>query len=77
MNSVNVLLILRRDGAKGLRVIVRVDRKSLHDRLIALLEQDKEHEAFMLLFKEAKVVTYFKPGERLTLRPKLTLIEKV
>lgn len=70
-----VLLILNKQHPIEIRVIVRVQRKSLREQVISLLEEDKDREAFDLLMKKAEVEAYLQPGEKAHIRPALTLIE--
>ena len=70
-----VLLILNREEAKGVRVMVNVHTKSLKQRVIFLLEQGRDRAAFDLLLKEAEVESYLPPGKKARLRPDVTLIE--
>lgn len=70
-----VLLILNRQHAKEVRVIVSVQAKSLKDKVVSLLEQDQDREAFDLLMKKAEVEAYLQPGQKAHIRPALTLIE--
>ncbi|MBI3601482.1 MAG: hypothetical protein HY209_01100 [Candidatus Omnitrophica bacterium] len=71
------LLILK--GSKTsekLRIIVKLNQKDLKDRVITLLEENKDREAFDILYKEAQVETYLAPGERIPIRPVVTLSEE-
>lgn len=70
-----VLLVLNRQGAKNVRIIVKAHTKSLRDRVVSLLENDKDREAFNLLYKSAEVETYLSPGQKLQKKPLVTLIE--
>lgn len=69
-----VLLILNKQ-CQEVRVLVNVQKKSLKEKLISLLEKDRDREAFDLLIKMADVEAYLKPGEKAHIRPAVTLIE--
>jgi len=71
-----VLLILNgRRGSNHLRVMVNVHSKTLKDKVISLLEENRDREAFDLLVKKAEVDTYLSPGRKVAIRPAVTLIE--
>ena len=70
-----VLLILNRKDSKEVRVIVRVQTKSLKEKLVSLLKADRDREAFDLLMKKAEVEAYLHPGQKAHIRPAVTLIE--
>ena len=70
-----VLLILKNKDAQGARIIVNVRTKSLKEKLAALLEEDRDREAFDLLIKKAEVSAYLAPGQKTRIRPAVTLIE--
>ena len=69
-----ILLILSSKTNPGAGIIVCVKEQSIKSKVIALLEGNKEREAFKLLKKEAEPEMYLAPGQR----PKesfLTLVE--
>ena len=68
-----VLLILK--SKEGARIIVNVRAKSLKEKLVSLLEEDRDREAFDLLIKKAEVEAYLAPGQKTHIRPAVTLIE--
>jgi len=70
-----VLLILNRGKESNLRIIVNVHTNQLKEKLISLLEDNKDRDAFDLLIKEAEVESYLAPGEKVCIRPSVTLIE--
>ena len=70
-----VLLILNQEKTKGLRIIVSVNSASLKEKIISLLEANRDREAFDLLVKKAEVEAYLPPGEKAVIRPSVTLIE--
>lgn len=70
-----VLLILKSKDAQGARIIVNVRAKSLKEKLVSLLEEDRDREAFDLLIKKAEVGAYLAPGQKMHIRPAVTLIE--
>ena len=72
-----VLLILHsktEPGGFG-RLRVNVKTRSLKEKIISLLEEDREGEAFKLLLKKAEVDAYLAPGQKPDIRPVVTLIE--
>jgi len=71
----HVLLVLNRKGAQNVRVIVRAHTRYLRERIVNLLEEDRDREAFELLYKKAEVETYLNPGERPSKTPLMTLVE--
>ena len=70
-----VLLVLNRQGAQNVRIIVKVNTKSLKERVVSLLEKEKEREAFDLLYKNAEVETYLDPGQKPDVKSLVTLVE--
>lgn len=70
-----VLLVLNRQGAQNVRIIVKAHTKSLKEKVISLLEKEKEREAFDLLYKNAEVETYLDPGQKPDIKPLVTLFE--
>ena len=68
-----VLLILK--SKEGARIIVNVRPKSLKEKLVSLLEEDRDREAFDLLIKKAEVTAYLAPGQKTHIRPAVTLID--
>ena len=71
------LLILNRENAAGLRIIVHVRSKLLREQIGDLLKQDRGREAFDLLFKRAEFEAYLAPGQKPPDRPTVTLIEEL
>ncbi len=69
-----VLLILRNEQTPGAGVIVNVKARSIRAKVIALLEENREREAFDLLKKKAEPQAYLLPGQRPNV-PIVTLIE--
>lgn len=70
-----ILLILNKQQSKEMRVIVNVHQKLLRQKVVSLLEENKDREAFDLLLKKAEVETFLKPGQKVHIRPAVTLIE--
>ena len=70
-----VLLIINKKHSEDLRVLVNVQTRDLKEKVLALLEANKDREAFDLLVKKAEVDSYLAPGEKASIRPALTLIE--
>ena len=70
-----VLLILNKNNDPGIRFIVNVKNKTLKNRVVCLLEEDKDREAFELLIHEAEVEQFLAPHQKSHIRPDLTLIE--
>jgi hypothetical protein len=71
-----VLLIFSgKRSSEHLRVMVNVHGRPLKDKVISLLEENKDREAFDLLVKKAEVDSYLSPGRKTTIRPAVTLIE--
>lgn len=71
----NVLLILTRGSSRDMKVIVKLESIKLRNRVISLLKEKKEREAFDLVFSRGTVAHYIPPGKRTELKPDLTLIE--
>ncbi len=71
----HVLLVLK-DGEKiGRKVIVRLHKKSLKEKVITLLGRDQDKEAFDLISSEAEVHSYVPPNSKPKIKPDLILIE--
>ena len=73
--DMKVLLILSQEQCNGLRVIVRLHKKHLQERVEELLKKEKDKEAFNLICSQAEVDSYVPPGKRLAERPALTFVE--
>lgn len=73
--TMRVLLVLNRSYAEDFRIIVRLHEKWLREKVITLLEEDKDKEAFDLMLSNAEVDSYLPKGSKLTARPQFTLIE--
>ncbi|MBF0570583.1 MAG: hypothetical protein HQL12_01805 [Candidatus Omnitrophica bacterium] len=59
-----VLLILHSEQDPGAGLIVAVKERSTKDRVLALLEENREREAFDLLKKKAVPQMYLAPGQK-------------
>lgn len=70
-----ILLIMSREKSEDLRVMVNVRTTALRQKVIALLDRNRDREAFELLFKKADVHSYLPPGRKAHIRPAMTLIE--
>ena len=73
--GMKVLLILNKENAQGLRIMVKVTKRSLKNRVVSLLENDRDKEAFELLIHEAEVDQFLPPNQKSRIRPDMTLIE--
>ena len=73
--DIKVLLILNKTQSNNLRILVRLHKKWLQDRVGALLEEAKDKEAFNLICSKAEVDSYIPPGQKLKKRPALTFVE--
>ena len=71
----NVLLVLKKGRTTGVKVIVKLHTKSLREKAIALLKQDRKKEAFDLIVSRAMVAAYVREGIEPLIKPDLTLIE--
>ena len=71
----NVVLILNRKAAKDVRVVVHLQTKTLKEKVIALLEEDRAREAFELMLLKAKVVDYLPSGKKPSVKPEMILME--
>ena len=69
-----VLLILHSEKEPGAGLIVSVKSKSVRDKVIALLEKNRERETFNLLKKKAEPECYLAPGQKPN-EPIVTLVE--
>lgn len=72
----DVLLIMN-DANKqvDMRVLVKLQTKALKDRVLTLIDEGREKDAFNLIVKRAEVKTYIPPGSKTRIRPELTLVE--
>ena len=73
--DIKVLLILNQEQSNGLRVVVRLHKKRLKDKVAELLKKEKDKEAFNLICSQAEVDNYIPPGKKLEERPALTFVE--
>ena len=73
--NMNVVLVLNRKEAQDVRVVVNLQTKTLREKVIALLEEDRCREAFELMLLKAKVIDYLPPGKKPSVRPKMILME--
>ena len=73
--DIKVLLILNGEQSRGLRIMVRLHKKQLREKVKELLKEEKGKEAFNLIYSKAEVESYIPLGEKLKERPALTLVE--
>ena len=73
----NVLLVSKKGKAAGVKVIVRLHTKSLREKVIVLLEQNRKKEAFDLVASKARWQAYVPEGAEPYVKPDLTLVEDV
>lgn len=71
------LLIINQGKEKNIKVIVKLKKQALIERINRLTKQENEKEAFNLLIKNAEVERYIPPGEEIDLTPELKLIKGV
>jgi hypothetical protein len=72
--AMHALLILNEEKGNS-RIIVRLRHKQMKDRVVSLLGDDKNREAFDLLKSKAEVEVYLPPGAKLPFTPQVTLVE--
>jgi hypothetical protein len=70
------LLILNRVDACGIGIIVNLHTTSLRKRVLSLLSQNRQKEAFDLIIREAMVEAYVPKGTEPQIKPELTLVEE-
>ncbi len=71
----HVLLILNNKDVTNLRVMVELTKKEMIERVVRLMEENREREAFELLRRKAEVRHYLPLGKKPPERPALTLFE--
>jgi len=71
------LLIVNQGGGRDIKVIVRLEAKTLIRQVNRLLAEAKSKEAFNILFKKAQVEDFIPPGRKVENAPELTLVEDV
>lgn len=59
-----ILLILSSKTTPGAGIIVSVKEQAIKNKVITLLESNREREAFVLLKKKAEPETYLAPGQQ-------------
>jgi len=59
-----ILLILSSKTSPGSGIIVTVKEQAIKNQVIALLEGNKEREAFILLKQKAEPEEFLAPGQR-------------
>jgi len=72
-----ILLIFNKGKAAGVRVIVRLKTKSLQRKVVTLLQQERNKEAFEFVVSNAIVENYLPPGVTPLIKPELTLVEEI
>lgn len=75
VSFMNALLILNNDKVENLRVIVCLEQKTLKERVISLLEEDRGKEAFEILKTKAEFREYLPRGHKPHFKPEVTLFE--
>jgi len=74
--AMKILLIFNKGKAAGVRVIVRLKTKSLQRKVVTLLQQERNKEAFEFV-SNAIVENYLPPGVTPLIKPELTLVEEI
>ncbi len=72
-----VLLIVNKGCNSDLKLIVRLHTKPLINQVNKLVAQSKKKEAFNILLKNAEVEYFIPPGQKVEIKPELTLIEDI
>ncbi len=70
----HALLVLN-EKSGNLKFIVKLDKMPIKKKVVLLLEENRNREAFELLRSHAEVVSYLPAGVKLPLMPQVTLIE--
>ncbi len=74
----DALLVLNNKEVKNCRILVKLTKKQFKEKVISLLEQDMEKEAFNILLREADVRAYLPTEQALPRIPLLiTLYEEM
>ncbi len=68
-----VLLILNRE--QEIRIIVNLTNNRLREKVLGLLQEGKDREAFNLIVSKAEVEAYLPRGAKPVQMPELILIE--
>ncbi|MBF0533241.1 MAG: hypothetical protein HQL23_09155 [Candidatus Omnitrophica bacterium] len=71
----DVLLIWNNGQNTDMKVLVNLHTKTLRDQVERLMAEGRDSEAFRLIVKKAAVKTFIPPGQKIRLRPRLTLVE--
>jgi hypothetical protein len=70
-----VVLVLSRDKARDLRIMVKLHTHQLKQQVASLLEANKSKEAFDLILKRAEVSEYIPSGKKPSEKPDVILME--
>ncbi len=71
----NALLVLNNENYQSLRVIATLNKKSLKEKVIALLKENRRKEALEIFKSKAEVKAYIPHGQKPTIKTEITLIE--
>jgi len=71
----NVVLVLNRENARNVRVMVTLSKSKLKQKVAKLMENDKVKEAFNLMLREADMTDYLPPGSSPSVKPNMILME--
>ena len=72
-----ILVVLNNTELKNVRIMVELTQKKVIQRVIDLLEQDREKEVFNIVMEKGQVVDYLPYGRQPPERPAVTLIEDI
>ena len=70
-----VLIILNKSQSNESRILVKLHKKWLREKVNKLLREAKDREAFDLIVSHAEVDRFIPPGTKLTERPAITFVE--
>lgn len=73
----NALVVLKRKGALGVKVMVELHTKSLRKEVVLLLKQGKKREALSLIISKALVKACIPEGSEPDIKPDLILEEEI
>ncbi len=71
------LLIVNQGGDTDVKVIVRLETKTLIRQVTKLLAEAKSKEAFNIFHKKAEVEDFIPPGRKVENAPELMFVEDV
>ena len=72
----NAVLILDNNNVSNFRMLVMLKDKDLEVKVMALLREDNEREAFEILKKKSEWRRHLPFGKKLTIKPEITIFEK-